>query len=158
MQQWSGDPLWSKQPGSHTSPTCRPTPLCIQDNRFREYLMKSLHWISIFYQQGWRHAENNNNNNRRNAWERGGEIERETSLVKVKRKLFYFLVCRCEFTCFNVAKWNHRNRKLQSSTGSKLWVTLFHIFILIWGENPNWTPWCEMRGTEHFKPPHYEIR
>lgn len=28
-----------------------PEPLCIQDNRFGEYLMKSLRQISIFYQR-----------------------------------------------------------------------------------------------------------
>lgn len=53
----------SKQSGSHTLPTWRPRQLCIQDNRFREYLMKSLQWISIFYQPSQRHAEHNPNNN-----------------------------------------------------------------------------------------------
>lgn len=46
--------------GSHALPAWRPPrQLRIQDNRFREYQMKSLQRISIFYQPSRRHAENN---------------------------------------------------------------------------------------------------
>lgn len=52
---------------THTLPERSPPPprqLRIQDNRFQEYVMKSLQWISIFYQPSRRHAENNPNNMR----------------------------------------------------------------------------------------------